>query len=306
MSKFFMMIGLPGSGKSTYAKEIAEKENAIILSSDTIRAELFGDENCQDNNELVFSTLNRRTISALNSDTNVIYDATNISYKSRKTILRLISKYNIEKVAIFVATPYEECLKRNANRERVVPEYVIKKMYISFDTPWYSEGFTDIKVVYPDNFMFKNDEDIVDSMSEINHDNPHHLETIGKHMWMASKYLYEHNVYKTLKLELIEATFLHDIGKPFTKSFRDSKGNQTDIAHYYNHQHVGAYDVFFTNIVGDKLTVSLLINFHMNYYRSWKDSKRVEKKDREFLGEDICKMLDKLHECDLAAHQTEE
>lgn len=36
-----MMVGLPASGKSTYAREIAKENNAIVLSSDAIRWELF-------------------------------------------------------------------------------------------------------------------------------------------------------------------------------------------------------------------------------------------------------------------------
>ena len=49
MSKptFTMMVGLVGSGKSTYAKQLAEETNAIICSSDAIREELCGDENSQ-------------------------------------------------------------------------------------------------------------------------------------------------------------------------------------------------------------------------------------------------------------------
>lgn len=39
-----MPIGLPASGKSTLMKKL---ENTVILSGDTLRGELFGDENLQ-------------------------------------------------------------------------------------------------------------------------------------------------------------------------------------------------------------------------------------------------------------------
>ena len=52
-----VMVGIPASGKSYKAKELSELYNANIYSSDTYRKELLGDENCQDNNELVFNTL---------------------------------------------------------------------------------------------------------------------------------------------------------------------------------------------------------------------------------------------------------
>lgn len=57
MPTFVLMVGLPASGKSTYAQELAEEMRAVICSSDAIRKELFGDENSQDNNEEVFKLL---------------------------------------------------------------------------------------------------------------------------------------------------------------------------------------------------------------------------------------------------------
>lgn len=59
MSKMYMMIGLPASGKSTIAKEIAKSEDAIIVSSDEIRKE-FGDINDQSKNTKVFEEVEKR------------------------------------------------------------------------------------------------------------------------------------------------------------------------------------------------------------------------------------------------------
>ena len=54
MSKLFVMVGLPASGKSYEAKEIAKMELAYVVSSDAIRAELWGSEEVQGDNSFIF------------------------------------------------------------------------------------------------------------------------------------------------------------------------------------------------------------------------------------------------------------
>ena len=80
---FIMMLGLPGSGKSTHAKELAERINAVIHSSDALREELTGDINNQNNNELVFQTLHKRIKEDLINGKNCIYDACQVKRKDR-------------------------------------------------------------------------------------------------------------------------------------------------------------------------------------------------------------------------------
>ncbi len=57
---FTMMVGLPGSGKSTYAEKLSKERSAIICSSDKVREDLYGDENSQSNNDEVFKLLHKR------------------------------------------------------------------------------------------------------------------------------------------------------------------------------------------------------------------------------------------------------
>lgn len=85
MQFFCMMTGLPGSGKSWYAEN--ELPNTVIHSSDAIRDELLGDVSDQNHQELVFQTLHDRVLSDLRAGKDVVYDATNISYKRRMGFL---------------------------------------------------------------------------------------------------------------------------------------------------------------------------------------------------------------------------
>ena len=80
-NKFIVMVGFPGSGKSTYASKLAASENAVVFSSDALRKELYGSEAVQDRNEEVFNALMKRMIEALKAGESVIFDAMNISSK---------------------------------------------------------------------------------------------------------------------------------------------------------------------------------------------------------------------------------
>ena len=84
--EFLMLVGLPGSGKSTYIKKYFN-QNLRVHSSDAIRAELSGDENNQNINAKVFEVLHNRVKEDLRNGISCVYDATNISYKRRKAFL---------------------------------------------------------------------------------------------------------------------------------------------------------------------------------------------------------------------------
>ena len=109
MPMFYIMVGLPGSGKSFTAESIP---NAVVHSSDAIRAEVLGDENDQTQQDLVFQTLHKRVLQDLVDGKDVVYDATNINYKRRIGFLnrvRALHKHDLRTVCLFMATPYD-CL----------------------------------------------------------------------------------------------------------------------------------------------------------------------------------------------------
>jgi CRISPR/Cas system-associated endonuclease Cas3-HD len=106
---------------------------------------------------------------------------------------------------------------------------------------------------------------------------------------------------------LYYAGLLHDCGKPFTKSFKNSKGEVSEEAHFYQHHCVGAYDSLFFKYPNDIdiLDVSILINLHMMPYCWEKDKEHGEKtreKYRKLWGEQLYQNVMKLHEADKKAH----
>ena len=138
MAKLYTMCGLPGAGKSTFAENHKE---CIIVSSDAIRKELYGDASIQGDGKRVFSIVDKRVKEALENGFDVIYDATNLKASTRKSI---INKFDAEHICVFVNTPKEECMKRNENRERVVPMPVMERMFIQLTPPTVEEGFLKI------------------------------------------------------------------------------------------------------------------------------------------------------------------
>ena len=303
MTKLFMMIGLPASGKSTLAEQIAKSEDAEIVSSDNIRKELYGDENIQGDNNKVFRILQERIINGLKNNKNMIYDATNINYKRRMAFLQKIRKLKIEKIAIMVATPYEQCLIRNSQRERQVPEEVIKRMYFNFYVPQYFEGWDDIQIKYTNNYMF-----FFGDLEDIEQNNPHHKLTVLEHCKKTEEILNKQNGQLSIPINF--AGRLHDIGKLKTKTFINSKGEKANIAHFYNHEKVSAYDsLFYVNLrsriemMKDEefvLETIKLIQWHMLPWT--KMAKKTEQKYKKLLGENFWNDLMILHKADEEAH----
>lgn len=143
MSILYVMVGLPGSGKSTIAKGM---HGIKIVSSDSIREELYGDESIQGDGKVVFSILNKRVLTELEKDNNVVIDATCTRRKDRVALCKRFRGVASSIVAIYVATPLEQCKERNAKRDRVVPEEVIDRMYEALrdKQPILNEGFDSI------------------------------------------------------------------------------------------------------------------------------------------------------------------
>lgn len=296
------MVGLPCSGKSTKSKELAEKYNATIFSSDELRTEMFGNVNDQEHNQELFVELHKRIKDCLRSGKSAIYDACSINYKRRMAFLAELKNITCEKICIVMATPYEECLRRNAERERKVPQDVIKRMYFNFNIPYWYEGWNDIQIVGLPCSNY-NVDDTVNILINYHQGNSHHAFTLGCHLWAAYDYYCQHYLDEDCDTVTSIATVLHDIGKPVCRSEINSRGINDGNAHYCNHQHTSAYDSLFVNSTFDRLDVAIRIMWHMQPYFWEKDNnEKLHNKYRKLWGEDLYQDVMNLHESDRNAH----
>jgi len=149
--KAYVMIGAPGAGKSTLAAQIASNQNAVVISGDDVRAELYGDEASQGQWAEIQNRIEELLSEAVGRP--VIMDGTHHFSSHRKETIALLRSYGYSEVeAIVVNTPLNECLLRNATRCRHVPRHIVTGMHERLQkslTHINIEGFT--KVSYYDN-----------------------------------------------------------------------------------------------------------------------------------------------------------
>lgn len=287
-----LLVGIPGSGKTTYAKKyIEEHPGTVHLTSDGIRKELHGDESIQDNPGEVFAIMQKRAIAGLDFGYSVIYDATNITRKDRAGIIGACPKFAKIECHI-VWAQIEVCIERDAARKRTVGKEVIDRMLKRFQAPYYDEGIHEIKVIRPDDLNYIHYLGNTFDAMKIPHDNPHHTLDIYNHCCEAQDYIYDSNKDDTGLLAL--AAMMHDAGKPYCKAFVDGKGNPCETAHYYQHQCVGAWIAY--GLYGESVPVDVawLVSVHMEPFFN---SKYYNK-----LPAYLKKQVDLLHEADLASH----
>ena len=143
MSTLYVMIGLQGSGKSTYARDLSKRTGAIIISSDELRIK----ENLC--GKIVFRRMRELEKEYLKKGYDVILDATNVTIKRRLSYLANEFSENAYKVAIVVNRPIEICLEQNKRRtgKANIPESAIYLTANRFVYPTLSEGFNEIREI---------------------------------------------------------------------------------------------------------------------------------------------------------------
>lgn len=302
-----MLVGLPASGKTTYAYELAYNADAVVIDSDEYREKLFDDATDKRNNQELFKIVNKHIKECLMKKKNVVFSATNLSSKRRRGLLNELTNIPCEKKCVIMATPFEQCLENNKNRDRVVLEDAMWRMYRSWQTPYWFEGWDDIEIVYWENskrsvFAVS----YINGLRTYNQDNPHHALTLGDHMIRAYELV---SCNPNNGHDIVYAASLHDIGKVKCKTYINYRGNKCEHASFYNHENVGAYDVLFFDFCKNQtdtltLDVSVLINLHMMFYafaRSDNPS-RLCNKYMNLWGSELYRKLELLHEADVNAH----
>ena len=121
-----VLVGAAGSGKSTFAgRHFAPGE---VLSSDAMREQIAGDAADQRATGAAFAALHRALRHRLARGLLTVVDATSVSARERRPLLRAAAETGVPPIAIVFDLPAAVVLARNAGRSgRTVPEDAVQR-----------------------------------------------------------------------------------------------------------------------------------------------------------------------------------
>ena len=116
--RLLMLAGLPGSGKSTFARQVTSHQPFLVLESDRLRKILVArPQYTADEHSRVFRACHRLLDEFLAQGYPVILDATNLGQRNRRPVLSLARKHNVPLAIVVVTAPPDLVRQRLAQRE---------------------------------------------------------------------------------------------------------------------------------------------------------------------------------------------
>lgn len=265
------MMGIPNSGKSTFAQNTLSKlKNAQIITIDELYYETYGYSVDSIPKEIqnsffkkVYNTLSTSVKKALqsNEDLNLIYDASNLSRRRRRQLYLEMKSLGVERVIIhWLPILPEKALSRNLlrNQNQIIQESDLLRKFAHLQIPrknvdcddfeihttpldtTFIDRVKELKNSAPHFYMWEMDW-LKDSSTKrflmqnvVSHDSPYHLESVDMHIDMVNEEAYK---IDSNNLTLRFAAFFHDLGKGQVKG-KDYLDNT--LGQFKSHDNVGA------------------------------------------------------------------
>jgi predicted kinase len=148
MAEAIILIGIPGSGKTTLARQLLRSPAYHYVSPDRIRQDLYGAMEEQGRWIQIWNHVEAQFLQAAGRQS-IIYDATNYRARYRRQVIELCRRHQCHPITgLWLNLPLWLCLNRNQQRDRHVPEEVIIEMHrcLVLNPPSLSEGFDRLMV----------------------------------------------------------------------------------------------------------------------------------------------------------------
>ena len=150
MPKLYVLVGVPGSGKSTWTRSQEGFNDCVYISTDQYVEEWANSvgKTYSEVFEEYMPVAVARMAGAVNDakriDQDIIWDQTSTTVSSRTRKFNMLPDYYA--IAVVFRTPEEEELARRlASRPgKVIPEHVLHDMIWNFEMPTEEEGFKEI------------------------------------------------------------------------------------------------------------------------------------------------------------------
>lgn len=142
--KLLALVGLPASGKTTYARKLVEK-GWVRVNKDDMRAMLHNSKFSKPNEAFVLKLRDDVIVRALTQGQNVVVDDTNLDAKHVIQFQNIATTFDADFEYKFFDVSVQECIRRNKLRDNPVPEKVIYNMYERYLAP------PPAKIEYDDN-----------------------------------------------------------------------------------------------------------------------------------------------------------
>ncbi len=125
-----LMVGISGSGKSTFAQQ--HFESYEVVSSDQCRGIVSNNENDLNATSDAFELLNYTVSKRLKNGLLTVVDATNVQPESRSKLVRLAKEHHVLPVAVVLNVPLKTCEQRNNSREdRSIRKEGLRQQYLN-------------------------------------------------------------------------------------------------------------------------------------------------------------------------------
>jgi predicted kinase len=112
-----VLVGLPGSGKSTFARRLAPLLDAVILESDSLRSLLFdAPQHGEGESKRLFRAVQATTQRLLQDGRSVVVDATNLRESYRRPFYDIAAKTGARLHVVHLTAPEDVILDRLARR----------------------------------------------------------------------------------------------------------------------------------------------------------------------------------------------
>jgi predicted kinase len=118
----YLIVGLPGAGKTTHAKELESSASALRLTPDEWQIALFGDQNPPDKRDLVEGKLVQLGMRAAELGLNVVFDFGFWGKDERSALRWIAGTVGARSQVIYLSIDHEEQRRRVTQRFAATPD----------------------------------------------------------------------------------------------------------------------------------------------------------------------------------------